>query len=328
MQLTLHLADLEDMVHSSIFPENYHFQDQHITERTLAITDKPGQIRYHEIFIEGIHIAYGDMRLKNRTLLHFESDFETIEMHFELVGSTETAIQNISKSPFDFKSNQHNILYAPGIKGAVTFNDGSSKVLEINMNPSMLKKYLGNTEMFTNFLKQVTDQNPSMLGRHNMPITSEMMQVINGIIGCKKSGVFKRMYLEAKVIELMLLQLEQFSAHECNDFCSLKPADIQKIHAAREIMLENTDSPYSLNRLAHEAGTNEFTLKKGFKELFGTTVFGMLTDMKMQEAKQYLLNTDMSLAEISSRAGYQHPNHFSAAFKRKFGVTPGKYRAA
>ena len=328
MQLTLHLADLEDMVHQNIFPENYYYPDQPVVERKLAISDKPGEICYHELFIEGIHIAYGDMRLKNLTLLHFESDFETIEMHFELMGSTETAISNISKSPYNFQCNQHNILYAPAIKGAVTFSRGDSKVFEINMAPSLLKKYLGDTEIYKIFIGQIAHQNPAMLGRHNMPVTREMMQVINGIIGCNKTGVFKRLYLEAKVIELLLLQLEQFSAHECNELCSLKPADIQKIHAAREIMLENAANPYSLHRLAHEAGTNEFTLKKGFKELFGTTVFGMLTEVKMQEAKQQLLNTDMSLAEISSHAGYQHPNHFSAAFKRKFGVTPGKYRTA
>lgn len=328
MQLTLHLADLEDMIHQNIFPENYYYPDQPVVERKLAISDKPGEICYHEMFIEGIHIAYGDMRLKNRTILFFESDFETIEMHFELLGCTETSINNISKSPYNFQCNQHNILYAPALKGAVTFSSGESKVLEINMAPSMLKKYLGDTETFKVFIDQIAHQNPTMLGRHNMPVTKEMMQIINGITNCNKSGVFKRMYLEAKVIELLLLQLEQFSTHQCNDFCSMKPADIEKIHAAREIMLKNASNPYSLGRLAHEAGTNEFTLKKGFKELFGTTVFGMLADLKMDEAREHLLNSELSLTEISALAGYQHPNHFSAAFKRKYGVTPGKFRTS
>lgn len=97
--------------------------------------------------------------------------------------------------------------------------------------------------------------------------------------------MYKRMFLEAKVIELLLLQLEQFATHDCAVFCSLKSADVEKMYHAKEIILNQLHIPCSLIDLARQVGTNEFTLKKGFKEVFGTNVFGMVGEMRMQHAK-------------------------------------------
>lgn len=94
-----------------------------------------------------------------------------------------------------------------------------------------------------------------------------MMNVLNEIVDCTRTGIYKRMYLEAKVIELLMLQLEQFAAHDCRVFCSLKPADIDKMHYARQIILQGINNPCSLIDLARQIGTNEFNLKKGFKEI-------------------------------------------------------------
>ena len=71
---------------------------------------------------------------------------------------------------------------------------------------------------------------------------------------------------------------------------------------------------------------NEYKLKKGFKETFNNTIFGYLTDQRLQLAKQYLLDTQQTAAEISTQLGYATPQHFNNAFKKKFGVTPFSVR--
>jgi AraC-like DNA-binding protein len=60
--------------------------------------------------------------------------------------------------------------------------------------------------------------------------------------------------------------------------------------------------------------------------LFGTTVFGYLTDIRMQEARRLLVDEKLYVGEVAERMGYQQPHHFTAAFKRKFGVLPKKIR--
>lgn len=74
-------------------------------------------------------------------------------------------------------------------------------------------------------------------------------------------------------------------------------------------------------------GINQTKLKSGFKQLFGTTVFGYLTDIRMEKARLLILSEKKNVGEVADLVGYQHPHHFAAAFKRKFGYSPGKLKA-
>ncbi|WP_185287953.1 AraC family transcriptional regulator [Chryseobacterium lactis] len=91
-------------------------------------------------------------------------------------------------------------------------------------------------------------------------------------------------------------------------------------------MVNNLNQNCSLIDLAHQVDTNEFTLKKGFKELFGTTVFNFWSDTKMEQAKKMLLEGDLNINEISELVGYKNPRHFSTAFKRKYHVIPSQLK--
>lgn len=150
-----------------------------------------------------------------------------------------------------------------------------------------------------------------------------MFQIIQDIINCERKGLFKKMFLEAKVIELLLLQLEQIYDNTIANSL-IKKSEVEKIYAVRDYILDNLTQNCSLIDLAHKVGTNEFTLKKGFKELFGTTVFGFWNDAKMEEARKMLRTKELSIGEIADVIGYKNPQHFTAAFKRKYGVVPSR----
>ncbi|WP_131799195.1 helix-turn-helix transcriptional regulator, partial [Chryseobacterium contaminans] len=122
-----------------------------------------------------------------------------------------------------------------------------------------------------------------------------------------------------------LLQLEQLFKGKSSPSSLLKK-DEEKIYAVRDFIVNNLDQNCSLIDLAHQVGTNEFTLKKGFKELFGTTVFNFWNDSKMEQAKKMLLEGDLNINEISELVGYKNPRHFSTAFKRKYNLIPSKIK--
>ncbi|MEH2012800.1 helix-turn-helix transcriptional regulator [Nostoc sp.] len=63
-------------------------------------------------------------------------------------------------------------------------------------------------------------------------------------------------------------------------------------------------------------------LQRGFRELFGTTVFGYLHHHRMEQAQILLRYRDMQVSEVAHAVGYSHLGHFTEAFKRKFGITP------
>ena len=93
------------------------------------------------------------------------------------------------------------------------------------------------------------------------------------------------------------------------------------MHHAKAIIEQEYLNPPSLHRLALRVGTNECTLKGGFKTVFGTTVFGHIFDYRMEMACRYLLDSSKTIQEIGACVGYEYHAHFSTAFKRKFGLT-------
>ena len=81
-------------------------------------------------------------------------------------------------------------------------------------------------------------------------------------------------------------------------------SDRDKIYQARDIICSEYLNPPSLHDLALRVGTNECTLKAGFKEAFRTTVFNYLFDYRMNIAIHYLLDTNKSIGEVAGLVGY------------------------
>ena len=54
---------------------------------------------------------------------------------------------------------------------------------------------------------------------------------------------------------------------------TLKAYDVELIHAAKDILINEMDNPVTIIELAHKVWLNDFKLKSGFKQEFGTTIF-------------------------------------------------------
>ena len=65
-----------------------------------------------------------------------------------------------------------------------------------------------------------------------------------------------------------------------------------------------------------------------FKRETGKTFINYLTDFRMEKAVRMLLEKNEKTYVIAQAVGYSDPNYFSYAFKKKYGMSPSKYRAA
>lgn len=139
----------------------------------------------------------------------------------------------------------------------------------------------------------------------------------------------RRLYFQAKTFELLslLFNKEESSAEENCPFL-LDEANVEKIRLAKRIVIERMTHPPQLKELAREVGLNEYQLKAGFKNIYGSPVFQFLTDYKMEHARKLLDSGNYKVNEVGFMVGYSNPSHFIAAFKRKFGITPKKYSMA
>ena len=160
----------------------------------------------------------------------------------------------------------------------------------------------------------------------NLSIPIALSVVLNDLEVSQMMGNASPMYLEAKVTECLSLFMRETEGKEPVNAKIVGFSDRDKIYQARDIICSEYLNPPSLHDLALRVGTNECTLKAGFKEAFRTTVFNYLFDYRMNIAIHYLLDTNKSIGEVAGLVGYEHQAHFCTAFKRKFNVTPSEYR--
>ena len=99
-------------------------------------------------------------------------------------------------------------------------------------------------------------------------------------------------------------------------------ADRDKVLKARDILLEHIGEPITIKQLSRKVAMNECYLKKGFKEMFGTTIFDFYQNQRMEHAKYLLYEKGLSVTEVSDILGYSSISHFSTAFKKQTGLKP------
>jgi AraC-like DNA-binding protein len=153
--------------------------------------------------------------------------------------------------------------------------------------------------------------------------TGAMRSVVQQIIDCPFLGAAKRFYLQGKVFELMALQIDSMIAKGASaPDSSLKPSTIARIYHAAEILRLHLETPPGQVDLARQVEVSDRTLRRGFRALFDTTVFGYLRAQRMIEAERLLRHGATTIEAVSGRVGYANPSHFAAAFKRQFGISP------
>lgn len=102
--------------------------------------------------------------------------------------------------------------------------------------------------------------------------------------------------------------------------------NIPVIKKACKYIKENYERDISLEDTAAYCNLSTFYFSKIFKEHKKTNFINYLTDIRINEAKRLLKETDLSMKEISGRIGYRDPNYFARVFKRVENYSPRYFR--
>jgi len=272
---------------------------------------------------DGIRIGHSISKFTTLTSFASASQTDVVRMHFGIRGNYSFHYKQLNRT-FDLIGGHHNIMYSRDFDMVV-----SNKTLELETFGIQFPKdlFIGFTENSSDALKKFGED--VMLGKSAIladewgTIDSSIQQVIQQILHCKYAADLKNLFLLSKSIELLVLCADAVSHSKTGTNIFIKNAtDKEKIIAVRDLINERVHCPPNLTEIAQLVGLNEYKLKRGFKETFNNTIFGYLTDQRLNLAKRYLLDTQHTAAEIASQLGYATPQHFNNAFKKKFGITP------
>ncbi len=229
------------------------------------------------------------------------------------------------KKPFlQLQNGQHNLV---GIhQNRLTMKGGGTtdEQMVLGLELSFLERHLPAPAYF---YKAMERDGFFSLSAVNMYLTAEMNTILQTIRSSAHKGFCGDLFLESKAMELLALQLSQFSDPDIIAYHEpVSQQEAAKMYEVRDILLRDEVAHLSLRTLAHMVGTNEYHLKKRFKMVFGTTVYGYLHAYKMEQAKQLLIAGDLNISQVSDKMGYKHATHFTKAFKKRFGFLPNKIR--
>ena len=200
----------------------------------------------------------------------------------------------------------------------------SVDVLSFSFKPSYLTQFVKSKKQLN-----VTDE--VLAFTHNtsfsktLPLCGKTRMAIEALLNHNYTDTLENIFINAQTQILLLYSMDCMMGEKEEPFtCKFlaNEADREKIVKAREVLLQHIGEPLTIKELSRKVAINECYLKKGFKELFGTTIFDFYQSQRMEHAKYLLYDKGLSVTEVSSLLGYSSISHFSTAFKKHTGIKP------
>lgn len=83
---------------------------------------------------------------------------------------------------------------------------------------------------------------------------------------------------------------------------------------------------WKLNEFSREFGMGLTTFKELFGSVYGTSPRAWISERRLLFSHQLLLNTQMSIVDVSMEAGFSSQSYFTQSYRKRFGFTPSKAR--
>ena len=228
-----------------------------------------------------------------------------------------------------FSSNNLSISLSQDMKGIIKRCAGQKyQGVSITANRHVLPSYFGSTgvDVWNDTIEKLEDQLRSeyYLGLNTpLEIASAFLQIFN----CRLPAKTRTLFYESKVMEILsMIVSNEIMRYDKYEPTALTPYELQKIKEIPRILLDQPFELPSILSLSKTLVINPKKLTKGFKLVYGDTIFSYHRKFSLQQASSMLLSTEKSVNEIAYDIGYSSSSNFCAAFKKQYGITPLKYR--
>lgn len=168
-------------------------------------------------------------------------------------------------------------------------------------------------------------------GEATVPFTAAIARVVADLLEHQIGASLAQVYIESKIGELACIVLSEATRSRpapASATGGVRSRDYVRTQEARAILLREHGEPPRLEHLARRVGMNRSKLAACFKELYGQGVYTYFRSHRLERARQLLLETEMSVSQVSDAVGYESVSSFSNSFRVRFGLPPGACRSA
>jgi AraC-like DNA-binding protein len=161
-----------------------------------------------------------------------------------------------------------------------------------------------------------------------LPLSARMFELANHIVNNPYTGALALIYSEAVAQELLCCAVEGFTSLPSSPDERYSQRELKCLREAREVVMHHLSPAPTIRQVARATGLNETTLKRGFKAIYGETLFAFSVRCRMQHALKLLRDQRLPVKQVAEATGYRHHTSFATAFLRHFGTRPKDMRGA
>ncbi len=139
-------------------------------------------------------------------------------------------------------------------------------------------------------------------------------------------GAPVRIFYQGIALDLLADQIARANAAKA-PVTGMSLDDRDRVVQARDLLVRDLSSPPCIKQLARTTGLNMNKLQRGFRRLYGLSVFQYFQAFRIKEANRLFHETDMNVTQAAFAVGYTNVSHFSRAYKKHFNILPKKHLA-
>lgn len=154
-----------------------------------------------------------------------------------------------------------------------------------------------------------------------LPLNSpalNLIQELAELYASSREQLEKDIYASSLITQLMVALIAASAASSENI-----PSVIQEI---RSFLLTHYTEKITLAGLSTKFNLNQFYLQKQFKRYTGQSPTEYVIYLRLKQAKELMLTSQLSISEISYAVGIENTSHFTRQFKAQEGMTPQEFR--
>lgn len=264
---------------------------------------------------EGLDILVWEGHFPQPLTMHVRDDWGRVQFCCALRGRSHYSLhQGSRRREVDLRAGMNCISYTPDSRCRST-HAGTMETVVIAVRPDILHDLV--PEMDASLTAQIDAAQCCQVGRSD----AQMNAIAYSLMTALRSTPPSTLWLLGQSLVLVSLTL---AAHKQEDapVNQISQSDRQKLLQARDFLLSDLSAAPTIAMLARETGLGVLKLKRGFRELFQHSVYGLFQQERMHEARRRLLAGDSSVMVVASDMGYANASHFATAFQKQFGIRP------
>jgi AraC-like DNA-binding protein len=217
---------------------------------------------------------------------------------------------------------QYNLIYLPTLSADIVLSDHDEhQIAGIALDPAFLihsvRDYLS---PMPSYMMNVTSRRSAIFTTKNRFFTPHAVSIAQELLKALSDKVVPKLFLHSRALYILETTLRS-PEPDREKHIQMDKSDAECVRKAMLYIRRHVNKRITLRDVAIQFHTNEKTVSKGFKLMYGIEFSSYVLRLRMQRAHEYL-RSGKSVKETAHLSGYGSPSNFSTIFKKTFGYTP------